>query len=399
LVIVRILAISFLFPNSVNPNHGIFVLNRLRGISKYCEVKVINPIPWFPFNYRLERYKDCYRIPQKEYLGNIEVFHPRFLSVPKYLKLFESFSYFVSVFPLALKIHKVFQYDLIDVHWLYPDLPAAYILAKYLKKGQVTTLRGKEALFSTGMGIYRNIILPCLKRSDRIISLSQELVEICVADGVKNEKFQVIRNGVDTERFYFLEKAACREKLGLPKDKRIILSVGALIYGKGHDRIIRAMPKILKEYSNALFCIIGSEGPAGNYRRQLLRLVEKYFLHAKVKFIRAVRNRDLVFWYNAADVFCLASRGEGSPNVLSEALACGCPTVSTDVGAVSEILIDNSMGVVVLNDDESLLPGLMLTLSSKYDRREISRHIQQYNWDWCAKQVMQVYQEAHMGQL
>jgi glycosyltransferase involved in cell wall biosynthesis len=396
---VRILAISFLFPNSVNPNHGIFVLNRLRGISKYYEVKVINPIPWFPFNYRIERYRDFYKIPQKEYLGNIEVFHPRFLSIPKYLKLFESFSYFVSVFPLALKIHKVFQYDLIDVHWLYPDLPAAYILAKYLRKNQVTTLRGKEALFSTGMGLYRNIILPCLKRSDRIISLSQELVEICIADGVKNEKFQVIRNGVDTDRFYFLEKAACREKLGLPKDKRIILSVGSLIYRKGFDRIIRAFSHIYKKDPNARLYIIGSEGPEGTYRRELLQIINKYSLVGKIHLAGSVKNEDLLFWYNAADAFCLASRGEGSPNVLSEALACGCPSVSTDVGAVSEILIGKSMGVVVLNDDESLLRGLMLALSSKYDRREISRQIQQYNWDWCAKQVIRVYQEAHMGQL
>ena len=93
-------------------------------------------------------------------------------------------------------------------------------------------------------------------------------------------------------------------------------------------------------------------------------------------------------------MFCLASRGEGSPNVLSEALCCGCPSVATDVGSVSEILNNDSMGVVIPNNGNKLILGLMTVLAKKYDRRVISSLMKKYDWDWCAKKVVQVYQEA-----
>ena len=50
---MRVLAMSYLFPNSIYPNSGVFVLNRLKAILNYHEVKVINPIPWFPAASRL----------------------------------------------------------------------------------------------------------------------------------------------------------------------------------------------------------------------------------------------------------------------------------------------------------------------------------------------------------
>lgn len=391
---IRILAISYLFPNSVYPNYGIFVLNRLKAVQKYCEVKVINPIPWFPFNSRFKGYRNYDQIPTKEVIAGVEVFHPRFVIIPGYLKILDAATFLLSVFPLAFKISKTFPFDLIDVHWTYPDLPTGNLLARVFRKRQLITLRGREALFSNGMWLYKKIIIPLISKSDVVISLSQEMVDICVTDGVLPEKFRVIRNGVDTTTFRYLEKTACREKLGLPQGERVILSVGSLIYRKGFDRLVKALSGILMNYPDVSLYILGSEGPEGDYRKVLTQLMKKYSLHGKTNFMGEVKNQDLVLWYNAADVFCLASRGEGSPNVLSEALTCGCPSMATDIGAVSEILNNESMGIVVPNDDESILPGLMSVLSSNYDRKEISSLMKQYDWDWCARQVIQVYQEA-----
>ena len=391
---IRILAISYLFPNSLYPNYGIFVLNRLKAVQKYCEVKVINPIPWFPFNGRLKRYRNYDQIPAKEVIAGVEVFHPRFFTIPRYLKILDAATFFLAVFPLALKISKIFPFDLIDVHWPYPDLPTGNLLARVFRRKQLITLRGREALFSHGRWLYKKIIVPLISRSDVAISLSQEMVDICVTDRVLPEKFRVIRNGVDTITFRYLEKTACREKLGLPQGERIVLSVGSLIHGKGFDRIIKAFPEVLREHPDASLYIAGSEGPAGADNRALTELVLRYSLEGKINFVGELKNHDLVLWYNAADVFCLASRGEGSPNVLSEALTCGCPSIATDVGSVSEILNNDSLGTVVSNDDESILPGLMSVLSGKYDRKWISSLMKQYDWDWCARQVIQVYQEA-----
>lgn len=391
---MRILAISYLFPNSIYPNSGIFVLNRLKAVSKYCDVKVINPIPWFPFNRFFKRYKNYHLIPQKEIIEGIEVFHPRFISIPRYLKIVDSVTFFLAIFLLASKIKRNFPYDLIDVHWPYPDLLSTFFLAKFFRKKQLITLRGKEALFSSGQWLYKKIILPLINKSDIVISLSRELMDLCIVDGVSKKKFRIIRNGVDTSAFYFLDRDKSRKHLNLLENERIIISVGSLIYGKGFDRIIKVMPEILKKYPDVVLYIIGPEWIEGNHKDELIQLVKKYFLDGKVRFVGGVKNHELVFWYNAADVFCLASRGEGSPNVLSEALCCGCPSVATEVGSVSEILNNDSMGVVIPNNGNKLILGLMTVLAKKYDRRVISSLMKKYDWDWCAKKVVQVYQEA-----
>ena len=129
---MRILALSYLFPNSVYPNCGVFVLNRLKAIGDYHEVKVINPIPWFPGTSRLRRYKDYHRIPSREIMAGIEVFHPRFFSVPRVLKGLDALTYGQAVRRVALPLRRQWPFELIDLHWTYPDLPAGRGLARSL---------------------------------------------------------------------------------------------------------------------------------------------------------------------------------------------------------------------------------------------------------------------------
>ena len=85
---MKILVISYLFPNCHYPNQGVFVLNRLRALQKYCDVKVINPLPWFPFYSKLARYKNYYKIPAKENIHGVEVYHPRLPIIPRILLLY-----------------------------------------------------------------------------------------------------------------------------------------------------------------------------------------------------------------------------------------------------------------------------------------------------------------------
>lgn len=385
-----ILAISYLFPNSERPNHGIFVLNRLKAMSKYANVVVINPIPWSPIHGFIDKFKHLSHIPFKTERDGLTIYHPRFLSIPGHFKGLEVVTYKQAVKNVIKQIS--FDFDLVDLHWTFPDLPTGDYLSHKYKVPYRVTLRGMEAFHQQDGDVRETLVAHYLSKVDSIISLSEEMAD--TADQIANtrSKTKVVRNGVDTEAFYYIDQAECREKLSLPTDQKIILGVGALIHRKGFDVVINALKKIILQLGldNTHFYILGSEGAEGDYRKELKALVKSLGLSKHVHFVGAVPNNELITWYNAADVFCLSSRGEGSPNVLTEALASGCPAVATKVGSVPEIMASepNLGSVVKVDDIDATIEALSKLLLSEVDRATQAANLNKYTWDWCAKQIM-----------
>ncbi len=390
---MKVLAISYLFPNSQYPNYGIFVLNRLKALQQYCEVKVINPIPWFPCSSRFTRYHNFDQIPRYETIQGIDVIHPRFPIVPKYLKSLDALSYSLAVVPLALRLRKEFSFDIIDLHWTYPDLPGGALLSGLTGKPFLVTIRGHEAFYLEEPGFRKNVVQHCLKKSSALISLSQKLKDVAVIQGCDENKITVIRNGVDQKAFRRIRQNEAKKYLGIPPEKRALLVVGSLIQGKGIDRVISALRSVIDHYPDVHLYLVGSEGAAGFFKTSLDNQIRDKHLQQYITFVGEVKNSELVYWYNAADLFCLASRREGSPNVLTEALCCGCPAVATDVGSVREIMSEEYLGFVISNQDD-ILHGLLAGLQETFDREQISGHMLQYDWDWCARQIVAVYDQV-----
>lgn len=390
---MRILALSYLYPNSIFPEYGIFVHNRLKAVAKYHEVIVINPISWFPFSHIFKRYRRFNNIPSQEFFDGIEVFHPRFFSVPRYFKFLDAFFYKISVIPIVENICEKSNFDIIDLHWTYPDLPTGYALKKRFKNKMIVTLRGKEAFYSTQGYIREKLIRNYLVKADAIVALSKELLEMATNKGYSGKHRKVILNGVDTSSFQYIDKIKSRKFLGLPLDKNIILTVGSLIFRKGFDRIIKALKEIIQTNPNAQLIIIGTEGPEGDWKKSLVQLINELILNKHVVFMGRIPNNELIYWYNASDLFCLASRGEGAPNVLIEALACGCPSVATDVGAAKEIITGDDMGIIVPNSLDGIRYGLKKGILQRWNREKIAQSMNNFNWDWCAKKVISLYED------
>ncbi|MHC4454363.1 MAG: glycosyltransferase, partial [Planctomycetota bacterium] len=219
----KILALSYLFPNKYFPFYGIFVLNRLNAVHKYCEVKVIAPIPWFPFMEKFRKFKNYTKIPKHEVIEELEVYHPKFLIVPGYLKWFDSISYLFSVIPSVLRIRKEFRFDIIDVHWVYPDILAGYVFSVLFRKKLIVTIRGKEAICFGERSLRKKIIDYLLKKAHIVVVLSSELKDIVKEIGVEHSKINVIQNGVDVGRFLLKEREECRKRLGMGIESKMIL--------------------------------------------------------------------------------------------------------------------------------------------------------------------------------
>lgn len=391
----RVLAISFLFPSSAAPNRGIFVLNRLRAVGKACEIKVINPIPWFPFQRFLKRYQGFESVPDVEVIDNIEVYHPRFFSIPFTAKFVTAISYSIRVYLLARKLRQEFDFDLVDLHWTFPDLPAGRLIARRFKRKQLVTVRGTPALHLNEWGSRRFLVRKLLPKSDAIITLSQRLKDHCLAMGASPQKTKVVRNGVDAANFNYLALPDCRRELGLPEEQTILLGVGFLARRKGFDRLINAIARL--DRPDVHLYLIGPGGAitvGGDRSHELLDLARDLGVEDQVHFVGEIPNETLVKWYNAADLFCLSSRDEGSPNVLGEALSCGCPSVATDVGAVPDMVTSEALGLVCENSTKGVFTGIQTALDKTYDRERISSEVKHHDWKWCADQVIRVYDQV-----
>jgi len=196
--------------------------------------------------------------------------------------------------------------------------------------------------------------------------------------------------GYDGKRFYPRDPQECRRTLRLPEKKRIILTIGSLVKVKGHIDLIHAINE-LKERSKDILCIILGEG---NLRNELQKEIKKCGLEEVIKLVGRKPRDELPLWINACDIFVLPSLNEGNPTVMFEALACGIPFVSTNVGGVSEIITSKEYGLICeSNDCMDLCNKMLEALNIKWNRDAIQSHALQYEWDSQRQNLLEIYKK------
>jgi glycosyltransferase involved in cell wall biosynthesis len=161
----------------------------------------------------------------------------------------------------------------------------------------------------------------------------------------------VIANGIDVERFHRDEAARTRLRaaLGIDSVAPVIAMLARFDPMKDHGTFLAAA-QLFK--SNAHFLLAGTGIETSN--EQLRAMIERYGLSDRVHLLGARPDPENI--WPAADLCCLSSRyGEGWPNALGEAMACGVPCVATDIGECAEILGD--LGIVVPCGDAVRLSG------------------------------------------
>ncbi len=161
------------------------------------------------------------------------------------------------------------------------------------------------------------------------------------------EKVNVIRNGIDCERFSPSEKARVelRDELGLASETPIVGIVAALRSEKNHAMFIRSAAKVNEQLPHAHWVIIG-EGPE---RTSIETLIDELKIGDRVHLLGT--RLDTPTLVAGMDVFALSSLNEASPVSILEALACGVPVVATDVGSVSESVVEGVTGYLVPSED------------------------------------------------
>lgn len=390
---MKVLTYTTLFPSSILPIHGIFILERMRRVAELCMLKVVAPIPYFPplrVNSKWYLYSQATRYRK---FSEIEIFYPKYFITPKIGMIFYGLFLFFSTVKIVSQIARKHDFDLIDAHYIYPDGLAAILLGKVLKKKVILSARGTDINLYPKFPLIKRQIVYTLKHADKIIAVCQALKGQMMELGIAEEKIKVISNGVDITKFFPVDQTAARKQLNLPLDKKIILSVGHLIERKGFHFIIDALRVIKKENKLAelpLLVIVGE----GEYRPILEKQIRDLNLESDVMLIGTKPHDQLNLWYNSCDIYCLASSREGWPNVLLEAMACGKPVVATRVWGVSEVMKSKDYGILVdLQDPLQLANSLCEALNRNWNSQEIIRYARQNTWDKVARDVYREFRE------
>jgi len=383
---ISILTVSTLFPNSLQPSHGIFVETRLHRLVSDGKVRahVLAPVPWAPpLSAELQKLR---RVPDHESRNGFEVEHPRYLVVPKIgMNLTPHTLYRAMRNRLRRLLDRGLKVDLIDAHYFYPDGVAAAWLAEEFNLPVVITARGTDINLIPDHPRPRRLILEAAGRASAAITVCQALKDRMVELGVAEAKVTVLRNGIDLEKFHPQDRTALRAKLGV--SGFVLASVGHLIERKGHYLVIEAM----KDMPDATLLIVGS----GPDRQQLENLAARLGVQERVRFLGNQDQKALCEIYNAADTLVLASSREGWANVLLESMACGTPVIGSAVWGTPEVIARPEAGLLMKNRDAASITAAAAQLrQAPPDRAATRRYAEQFDWQSTSDGQVALFQAA-----
>jgi glycosyltransferase involved in cell wall biosynthesis len=366
---VRLLTFSSLYPNAAQPNHGVFVENRLRHLiaSGEAESTVLAPVPWFPFRGGPD-------VPARETRHGIVVHHPRFLAAPGIGMATNPFTlYRAAARVLDRLVAEGLRFDAIDGHYLYPDGVAAVLLGRRYGRPVTLTARGSDTSQWPGYRIPARMIRWAIARADALIAVSADLKAGLVALGVPEAKVTVLRNGVDLDVFRpVADRAAARAQLGVTGP--LLVSVGGLIERKRHHLTIEALTLL----PGHTLLLIG-QGPE---RDALQALAARLGVADRVRLLGPKPHAELPLYYSAADASVLASSREGWANVLLESMACGTPVVATPAWGMREAITRPEAGLVIGEATAAALAdGIRHLLAAPPERAATRAYAEAFGWN------------------
>ncbi len=391
---MNVLVFTSLFPNDQSPNHGIFIQQRVQQyMTRHrWNVKVMAPVPYYPPG--LGGWRAKYRkVLPHEIREGMEVWHPRYVMIPKVGMWLQGLCLFLSVCWQIRVLQRTFPFVLIDAHYVYPDGFAAVLLSWVTRVPVVVSARGSDVNLFKDLPVIRQLIAWVLGRADSVIVVSDALKQVSKELGVDENKIHVIPNGVDPKKFFPIPQEEARKKIGFIEESRLlVLSVCHLTKNKGLDVLLEALALLTKTNASVMWSlyIVGD----GIERERLEGLAQSLGLGSRVKFCGAVPHEQLAWYFNAANVCCLLSEREGWPNVIVESLACGTPVIATSVGGIPEIVTSSQVGTLVPRRPDQVAQALKASLEHPWSKSDILTHAQQFRWSQTADAVKEVFQSV-----
>ena len=298
-------------------------------------------------------------------------------------------------------INKEGPFDVIHAHdWLVAY--AAKTLKDSFKTPIIATIHATEAGRNSGIHdeVQRYINdtewMLTYESTEVIVNSNYMKSELQRLFGLTYEKINVVPNGVNLNLYNGVEKDYNFRRQYAADNEKIILYVGRLVYEKGIQNLIAAMPKVLNGYHDSKLIIAGKGGMIDELRDEVRRLN----IENKVYFTGYLNLNQVTKMYKCADVAVFPSTYEPFGVVALEGMLSGTPVVVSDVGGLNEIVQHRENGMKsYAGNPNSIADSILELLYNPGLGAEVSRAAKakvkaQYNWNKIAQDTHFIYQKA-----
>ena len=248
-------------------------------------------------------------------------------------------------------------------------------------------IRGKSISW-----IYSVIEKIALGHVDYCISVSEDTKQYYVSKYPRlKDKIAIIPSGIDLDKFKPMDELVLREKYGFNQYDKIVIYIGRLEIEKNISFLVKAFAKVKKEKNNAKLVLVGD----GRDKENLEKLIDQIRVR-DVIFMGKIEHDRIPEMINCADVCALCSLYEGSPATVKEALACGVPVVSTEIGDVKKWIIRDTVGRFVDGNEKKFADALIEMMEKnrevvKMACREIAK---EFDFDLTVRKTIEVFDKV-----
>ena len=232
-----------------------------------------------------------------------------------------------------------------------------------------------------------------IKRASHIIAISQttrkDLIKYLK---IPDDRISVIYNGIDHS---LLKPYKVRLF-----DKPYILYVGSERPRKNLGRLFEAFAVLRKEFPELLLVKVGVAGRTREYRQEIMRKLDSLRIAPAVIFVEYVSELDLAYYYSSAALLAYPSFYEGFGFPPLEAMACGCPAVTSDTSSLPEVVGEAG---IMFNpyDTDSLVEAMRKVLTDSELRDDMVRkgleQAEKFSWERTARETQEVYNKVTSG--
>ncbi len=385
---LSIVGVCRTLPTPEDPVAGTFVLHRLAALARLADVRVVQPVPYFPLAKPLPAWSGAPHTAQGLSIEPAPMFY-----LPGVLKSLDGRWLARSTQRALARLARARRIDLIDAHFGYPEGAGCVRAGRALGLPVFVTIRGSETDLLALPGIGAQLV-QALNAAAGCISVSHTLARLAVRHGVDERRLRVIPNAIDRSLFRPGSREAARRELGIDARAPLIVAVGHLVAGKRHHVLVRALAGLRRRYPRAQLAIVGGAAYERSYPQELERLTREAGVAEQVRMLGRIAQLEVNTWLQAADVFALATHREGCCNAVLEALAAGRPVVTTPVGDNPQFVHEGVNGALVPVDDVVAFErALESALGRSWDAQAIARGLEVGDWEDVARRVLGFFRE------